>query len=90
MGSDGIWDNIYDDEIISLLKTGNHIEENGNLKDPQSVSLQIANLSFEHSKDETFVSPFQVNSEADPDEKEKHRGGKMDDITVIVSQIKLD
>ena len=89
MGTDGIWDNIYDNEIISLLRDGSHIENNGNLKDPQSVSLEIARLAFDHSKDKKFVSPFQVNSEADPKAK-KYRGGKKDDITVIVSQIKLD
>ena len=89
MGTDGIWDNVYDHEIISLLKNGNHVEINGNLKDPQSASLEIARLAFEHSNDKKFVSPFQVHSEEDPKAK-KYRGGKKDDITVIVSQIKLD
>ena len=62
--------------------------DTGNLDDPQSLSQSIAKLAFEHSHDKEFASPFQLHSEADPKAK-NYPGGKKDDITVIVSQIKL-
>mmetsp|Transcript_15991 Transcript_15991/g.13970 ORF Transcript_15991/g.13970 Transcript_15991/m.13970 type:complete len:228 (+) Transcript_15991:205-888(+) len=86
MATDGVWDNVFDNEIEGVISK--IAGESGSLEDPQNASKEIADIAFEHSKDESFRSPFQVNSEVS--DKETYYGGKMDDITVIVSQVKLE
>lgn len=87
MGTDGVWDNAFDEEIMEIVKE--NLSDNGNLEDPQNVSQTIAKLVFEHSNDKKFESPFQKNSAADKKVR-TYFGGKKDDITVIVSQIRLE
>ncbi|CAI2377315.1 unnamed protein product [Moneuplotes crassus] len=86
MATDGVWDNTFDEEVIKVIEDST--TETGNLEDPQKASQKIAEIAFEHSHDENYESPFQVSSAAS--DKETRYGGKKDDITVIVSQIKLE
>mmetsp|Transcript_23682 Transcript_23682/g.23570 ORF Transcript_23682/g.23570 Transcript_23682/m.23570 type:complete len:150 (-) Transcript_23682:15-464(-) len=84
--TDGIWDNVFDDQIISVIKE--EVNNDGNLNDPQKASQKIAKIAFDQSHDKEFESPFQINSIAS--KSKNYYGGKKDDITVIVSQVKLD
>jgi len=48
MGSDGVTDNLYDEEILShCIKP--HITANGDLPRPEDVALCIASLAECHS-----------------------------------------
>jgi len=86
MATDGVWDNCFDTEIMSIVKEG--IQNGNNLDDPQSIALAVAKLASKHGHDSSYRSPFEVSSEEAHDSKTRP-GGKLDDIAVIVSQIKL-
>ncbi|CAI2377645.1 unnamed protein product [Moneuplotes crassus] len=85
MGSDGVFDNCFDPEIIDILTKN---LKNGILTNLQGLSDEIAALSSTHGHDENWRSPFEISAE-----KAYHRkvflGGKLDDISVIVTQIHL-
>ncbi|CAG9460958.1 unnamed protein product [Pedinophyceae sp. YPF-701] len=98
MASDGLWDNVYEEEVLELLPTSP--------KDVAGAAEAIANLAFEHSQDEWWESPYCENAiEEGLDlpwweklatfsfdegrfELGKLRGGKQDDITVVVAYVK--
>lgn len=88
MATDGVWDNLFEDDIQvcvnSQLKNDNLAL--GNLK---SASDCISTLAEAKSYDPTYVSPFTVEGRVKK-EKKDHIGGKDDDITVILSQIKVN
>ena len=81
MGSDGIFDNLFDDDIISCLETqikNRKIENLQNASNCLSMSAEIKGY------DPTYNSPFAIEAKA---AGKKFKGGKADDITVIVAQI---
>jgi protein phosphatase PTC7 len=81
MGSDGLWDNVYDHEIVEIL---NAEEFKCDDLDPTRAANLIASKAHEVAVSPTIDSPFAVNAQ-------KHdiqfNGGKMDDITVLVCRI---
>lgn len=81
MGTDGIFDNVHNREILEILKE----ELNGShtLSDPNRVSNRIAALAKKHGEDKSYYSPFAENAKK---EGWKFIGGKLDDMTVIVAQ----
>ena len=87
MGSDGVFDNTFDEEITEIIQK--FIENNGNMKNLQEASDLIGRLSSEHGHDQNWRSPFQIEAEK-AYRRRAFQGGKLDDISVIVSQIKLD
>lgn len=87
MGSDGVFDNCFDDEIIDILKK--RVDPAGNLADPQEASEAIARLAEAHGMDKRWRSPFQIAAEK-AYRRRVFQGGKQDDISVIVSQIMLE
>lgn len=79
--SDGVSDNVYPDDIIkelSLIVTGGH--------STQSAAIAISELARRNATDSTYLSPFasHVRSQLG---KDGYRGGKLDDITVLVAQV---
>ncbi|KAL9229441.1 hypothetical protein vseg_004907 [Gypsophila vaccaria] len=78
-GTDGLFDNMFDNEITALvvqaMRTG--------LK-PQITAQNIANLAQERAMDCHRQTPF---SAAAHDAGLRYVGGKLDDITVVVSYI---
>eukprot|EP00873_Tetraselmis_striata_P004201 jgi/Tetstr1/424465/TSEL_014994.t1 len=97
MGSDGLWDNCFSDEVAAIVDINK-----GNL---DKTAKQLAELARMHSEDEQFESPYANAAVAEGinlpwweqllkirfvDGKLKLgrlTGGKMDDITVIVAQV---
>ncbi|XP_073144121.1 probable protein phosphatase 2C 26 isoform X1 [Henckelia pumila] len=87
MGSDGLFDNLFDQEIISIV---------GSCDDVSDAAKALANLAHTHSKDSSFESPYSLEARVHgfdvPWWKKllgmKLTGGKLDDITVIVGQVK--
>ena len=81
-GSDGLFDNLYDWDILDCIKP--FIQEYERILDLELVAEIIAKLALKKSKEINYKSPF---SEQAKDYYFDYIGGKMDDITVIVSQI---
>lgn len=74
-GSDGLWDNLYDNQILNLVKQNNF----------STLSEKIANEAFNYSKMKRWMSPYINNYNK---EFKCHKtGGKMDDITVSCALI---
>ncbi|OMO82901.1 phosphatase 2C (PP2C)-like protein [Corchorus capsularis] len=86
MGSDGLFDNVFDREIVSTLALHTDVVE---------AAKALANLARNHSMDSSFDSPYSLEARSKgfdvPFWKKilgmKLIGGKLDDITVIVGQV---
>nr|BAJ94449.1 predicted protein [Hordeum vulgare subsp. vulgare] len=86
-GSDGFFDNIFDQEILAVINGSPGTDE---------AAKALAELARKHSVDVTFDSPYSMEARSRgfdvPWWKKllgaKLVGGKMDDITVIVAQVK--
>ncbi|KAK6935674.1 hypothetical protein RJ641_032704 [Dillenia turbinata] len=86
MGSDGLFDNVFDHEIVSTL---------ANYSDATDAAKALANLASSHSMDTNFDSPYTVEARARGFDVPLWKkilgkrliGGKLDDITVIVGQV---
>ncbi|KAJ1257789.1 hypothetical protein BS78_10G022900 [Paspalum vaginatum] len=85
-GSDGLFDNIFDQEIISIISESPGVDE---------TAKALAELARKHSVDVTFDSPYSIEARSRgfdvPWWKKllgaKLTGGKMDDITVVVARM---
>jgi protein phosphatase PTC7 len=84
MGSDGVFDNCFDEEIWEIVEK--NLDRIGNMANPKKAAREIAKLAEKHGADEKWRSPLEINSEKNGIFR---KGGKKDDISVIVSQIKL-
>ncbi|CAI2371081.1 unnamed protein product [Moneuplotes crassus] len=89
MGSDGVFDNCFDEEIIEIIQKDSNSKLAPLEADPKQFSEKIAQLSSAHGHDRTWRSPFQVEAEK-AYRRRVFAGGKLDDVSVIVSQISLE
>ena len=87
MGSDGVFDNLFDEQITKECIKPNLRAQL--LKDPQAAAQCISSMAEAYSYSKAFESPWTVAAVAEGREREEELGGKQDDITVIVAQIKL-
>ncbi|XP_016437419.1 putative protein phosphatase 2C 55 [Nicotiana tabacum] len=78
-GTDGLFDNLYDADITGVVL---HAVEAG--LGPQMTAQKIAVLAQQRAMDPTKPSPF---SDAAKEAGFEYHGGKLDDITVVVSCI---
>ncbi|KAK4274865.1 hypothetical protein QN277_018032 [Acacia crassicarpa] len=86
MGSDGLFDNVFDHEMVSII---------ANYTDVSEAAKALANLASNHAKDSNFDSPYSIEARSRGIELPfwkkilgmKLIGGKLDDITVIVGQV---
>lgn len=76
VGTDGLFDNLYPEQIVDL------INRNSNLN---SLSVNLVQSAFNLSRNNNWISPFSF--EAKKNNINNMKGGKMDDITVIVAQV---
>ena len=74
VGTDGLFDNLYPEQIVDL------INRNSNLN---SLSVNLVQSAFNLSKNNNWISPFSF--EAKKNNINNMKGGKMDDITIIVT-----
>lgn len=87
MGSDGLFDNVYDREIVSTVASNGDVTE---------AAKALARLARDYSMDSGYDSPYSSEARSKgvdvPDWKKllgmKLTGGKLDDITVIVGVVK--
>ena len=86
MGSDGVFDNLEEPHIQRCLKPQLH-SSSLDLKNIQMVSDCISTQAEIFGYDPKYDSPFAKEARA---HKKNHPGGKSDDITVIVAQVKME
>ncbi|KAK9941057.1 hypothetical protein M0R45_017685 [Rubus argutus] len=79
LGTDGLLDNLFPAEI-------GHVLEANSTATPRVLASKIAHLALHKSRDKCGVTPF---SEAAKMAGINRPGGKIDDISVIVSRISL-
>lgn len=98
-GSDGLWDNVFDHEIISIVSA--------NTGDAQAFAKAICQLARKHASDPDFPSPYTREALAQGYDLpwwekvfgagfrngrfqfKQLTGGKQDDITVLVSVVQI-
>lgn len=78
-GTDGLFDNLYNNEITAVVV---HAIRAG--FGPQVTAQKIAALARQRAQDKDRQTPF---STAAQDAGFRYYGGKLDDITVVVSYI---
>ncbi|KAK7252899.1 hypothetical protein RIF29_37160 [Crotalaria pallida] len=78
-GTDGLFDNLYNNEITAVVV---HAVRAG--LEPQATAQKIAALARQRALDKTRQTPF---STAAQEAGFRYYGGKLDDITVVVSYI---
>ena len=83
MGSDGLFDNLFDDDIKQCLES-QMLEWNKKfrLKSMDDTATCISDKAYKLSKDRRYDSPFAKGAR---EAGQMYFGGKKDDITVIVS-----
>lgn len=78
-GTDGLFDNLYNNEVTAVVV---HALRAG--LGPQVTAQKIAALARQRAQDRNRQTPF---STAAQDAGFRYYGGKLDDITVVVSYI---
>eukprot|EP00741_Cyanophora_paradoxa_P019185 tig00021123_g18521.t2 len=84
-GTDGLWDNVYDHEIISICEIQEPIDgKRAGTAYATELASKLAEKAHELAKSSIRQSPFAVKARQCG---YRFFGGKMDDITVIVSSV---
>ncbi|XP_057548328.1 probable protein phosphatase 2C 1 [Amaranthus tricolor] len=86
MGSDGLFDNVFDQEIASTVVSNSDVTE---------AAKALARLARDHSIDSNFDSPYSSEARTKGIEPPSWKkilgmnltGGKLDDITVVVGEV---
>jgi protein phosphatase PTC7 len=81
MGTDGLFDNMFDEEIVATLAKGR-----AEGLPPDAIAMRLARRAHALAADGHRMSPFAQQAQA---AGYSYRGGKMDDCTVIVSLVEL-
>lgn len=89
--SDGLWDNVYPDQILSILRVARLKYQDLTLDNCEcrhclvmkEAATQLARTAKNNAEDEEWFSPFAL--QARQNMPEEFPGGKMDDVTVTVS-----
>jgi protein phosphatase PTC7 len=83
VGTDGLFDNLFAENIIDKIEQ--YLGSNN--FDSNALAKEVADEAFRKSIDTRWNSPFAVNARK---ARYSFRGGKSDDITVIVGRVESD
>ena len=78
-GTDGLFDNLYNNEVTAVVV---HATRTG--LGPEATAQKIAALARQRALDTNRQTPF---STAAQDAGYRYYGGKLDDVTVVVSYV---
>eukprot|EP01125_Pyxidicula_operculata_P017389 TRINITY_DN6086_c0_g1_i2.p1 TRINITY_DN6086_c0_g1~~TRINITY_DN6086_c0_g1_i2.p1 ORF type:complete len:251 (-),score=45.42 TRINITY_DN6086_c0_g1_i2:19-771(-) len=81
LATDGVLDNLYDNQILDIVKQNQK-------KEAQVIAKMVAEKAYQISKDPRAMVPF--NKALKLHEKTDLTGGKEDDITLIIAKYKYD
>ncbi|MEW5310253.1 MAG: hypothetical protein WDW38_002069 [Sanguina aurantia] len=106
VGSDGVFDNLWDYELLELVTTGLRLEEEAarssraiarsapfvpGAATAEALARSIASMAQVHARDASLRTPWAVELSSRPEaswvNKMFPRGGKMDDITVVIAVV---
>ena len=103
VGSDGLFDNLFDEEIGAIVADvpergpGGGGDGEGEEVAADAICRALANAAYERSQDREYVSPFAVARAADESKRgglavlgaklKPQPGGKPDDITCVVAVV---
>lgn len=79
LGTDGLWDNLFDDDIIDILASSS--------SDPATIAQLIARQAHIVANDKDIISPFSKSARSNG--YPLATGGKLDDITVLCARVVL-
>ena len=79
MASDGVLDNMYDNDLMDCVLP--HMES-VHFANPQAAADCIAETSFKLGSDQTYNSPFAIGARK---AGRTFDGGKLDDISVVAA-----
>jgi len=85
LATDGLFDNLYDEEIINIVNRSFPLDSTKNLVDQikmDNIAKLIGSAAHEKAKSQTDITPFAKGAS---ENGYKFVGGKMDDITVLVA-----
>jgi len=85
MGSDGLFDNLWTNEILDIVNNNCSCTKDNEMKRGETLAEIIAKATYTKSQS-TFETPFR-KSACELGLVDSPNGGKLDDITVIVSRI---
>lgn len=88
LATDGVTDNVFDSQIIDECIQP-HMNQSGDLPRPEDAALCISSMAETLSYSNSHESPYTVSAVEHGKKREDNLGGKEDDITVIVAQVKL-
>jgi len=88
MGTDGLFDNLYDTDILDKCIQPRISPIHGGLGDVQGAADCLAVHAEVYGYDDNYVSPFTKSAVAHGKKLKRYTGGKSDDITVLVAQVK--
>jgi protein phosphatase PTC7 len=78
MGSDGVFDNVNDDQLLELVAESSTVK-------PAPLAKKVCDLSRKLSLDKTIVTPYSKQAQRRGDEDYRDGlGGKLDDVSCIV------
>lgn len=86
MASDGIWDNLFDEDICRILEQSvlfGANNDNITQRDLEVVSKEIVLQATKKAADEKSITPW--SKSVVKHYKQRYAGGKPDDMTVVVS-----
>jgi protein phosphatase PTC7 len=83
LGTDGVFDNVFDDEILEQVKKATPTANDQRI-DCQKLADSIARIASQHGADSRYVSPFSV---AAAKAGYRYVGGKMDDVCVVAGLV---
>ena len=87
LASDGILDNMFDKDILECLKSSQDWTSDLILdQEAEKAAICLAERASKLSHDTSYDSPFAQHARQ---HNKNHPGGKVDDITVIVGQVRF-
>lgn len=92
MASDGFFDNVWDEDLARLVKHSCLIEDVDQDNCVADMAEQLALVATRNSQDQMYRSPWSVECARQGDginllRKLFPRGGKVDDITVVLARV---
>jgi len=84
LGTDGLFDNLFDEEVMSIIDHNLSDSQMGGLVDLTSTANELLRAAFERSQSYSDRTPFEEECRK---EGESYFGGKPDDISVIVCNV---
>ena len=87
MGTDGVYDNLFDKDIMQCVNTSPSPPQLDKDFNSQDIADCIAKKAEKFSFDKKYDSPFAVHAR---EQGYKYPGGKKDDITVVVAKLNVN